>query len=97
MNARIHTLMEVCHFRCTCTHPEKFDSRNPIGDKTDPLPNEIIAESLPVAVTAHEAAAHVSHFEAIMSSERAVLLFTGDLGLRLRPEGAAEAETETLQ
>lgn len=32
----------------------------------------------------------------LMSSNSVVLLFTGNLGLRLRPEGAAEAKTETL-
>lgn len=32
-----------------------------------------------------------------MSSNSAVLLFTGNLRLRLCPEGAAEAKTETLQ
>lgn len=32
-----------------------------------------------------------------MSSSSAVLLFTGNLRLRLRPEGAAEAKTKTLQ
>lgn len=33
----------------------------------------------------------------LMSSNSAVLLFTGNLRLRLCPEGAAEAKTETLQ
>jgi len=32
-----------------------------------------------------------------MKKNSAVLLFTGNLRLRLRPEGAAEAKTETLQ
>lgn len=40
---------------------------------------------------------HVHCENCITSSNCAVLLFPGNLRLRLRPEGAAEAKTETLQ